>query len=103
MDTRDKAAGMKSAYEIALERLESQGIERPDATHLSAETKGSIAEARSRTEARLAELEILHRDSLSKLDDPLKRDEQEQFYRLEVERINAEGEAAVSRLRDDQS
>ena len=53
----DKAAGMKSAYERALERLEAEGIERPDPDALTDEAKAAIAEARRVTEARLAELE----------------------------------------------
>jgi len=75
---KDKAKGMKSAYE---------------------ETKRAIAEARRVTESKLAELEILHRDKLAKLADPVKRAEQEEFYRLEKERLTADGEAKVAKLR----
>jgi len=100
MAERDKAKGMKSAYELALERLEAQGIERPREQALSDETKQAIAAARRATEAKLAELEILHRDKLGKLSDYDKRREQEEFYRLEKERITRDGERAVANLRD---
>ena len=87
------------AYELALERLESQGIERPHEERLSEAAKQAIAEARRQTVAKLAELEILHRDRLGKLDDPAKLAEQEEYFRLEKERIVAAGDAQVARLR----
>jgi hypothetical protein len=98
-DGKDKAKGMKSAYELALERLEAQGIERPREEAFSEETKRAIAEARRVTESKLAELEILHRDKLKKLDDPTQLAEQDEFYRLEKARIESDGEARVARLR----
>ncbi|HLF57766.1 MAG TPA: hypothetical protein VI942_13065 [Thermoanaerobaculia bacterium] len=95
----DKSSGMKSAYEAALERLEREGIERPREEAFSEATKQAIAEARRVTESKLAELEILHRDKLQKLADYAQRDEQEEYYRRERERITAEGEAKVAQLR----
>lgn len=53
---------MKSAYELALERLEQQGIERPREEALDDATRERIAEVRAKAKAALAELEILHRD-----------------------------------------
>jgi hypothetical protein len=101
MTADDKSKGLKSAYERALERLEADGIEPPREGALSAATKESIAEARRVTEAKLAELEILHRDRTAKLDDPAQRAEQEEYFRLERARILAEGDARVARLRAD--
>jgi hypothetical protein len=100
-DNPKGAKGMKSAYELALERLESQGIDRPSATTLSEEQKRKIADARSLTESKLAELEILHRDKMAKLADPVKAGEQEEFYRLEKERLDRELEAKLVRIRGD--
>src|ERR1044071_4311027 len=77
----DKSSGMKSAYELALERLERQGIERPREEALSEEVRQQVAEARRQAEAKLAELEILHRDRLKGVYDPAKRDEEEENYR----------------------
>ena len=99
MATGDKAKGMKSAYELALERLESQGIERPSGTALTDEQKRAIAESRNLTESKLAELEILHRDQMTKLTDPVKRMEQEEFYERERESLTTDGEAKVDRIR----
>jgi hypothetical protein len=99
MAAHDKSRGIKSAYELALERLDAQGIERPREARLSDDTKRAIAEARKLIEAKLAELDILHRDKMQRLEDPAKREEQEEYYRLERERIRAEGEARVGDLR----
>ncbi len=96
---KDKASGMKSAYELALERLESQGIERPREEALSEETRAQVAEARRQAEAKLAELEILHRDRLKGSYDPAKRQEEEQNYLLERRRIESDRDRKIERLR----
>src|SRR5436305_13070566 len=57
-DKGGKNTGMKSAYELALERLERQGIERPREESFSDELRAGIAEARRQAEAKLAEIEI---------------------------------------------
>ena len=61
---------MKSAYELALERIEKQGIERPREEGFGDEIREKIAEARRQAEARLAELEILHKNRLKTMMDP---------------------------------
>jgi len=91
---------VKSAYELALERLEAQGIERPSAEALDDATKRAIAEVRREVEAKLAELGILHRDRLRKLVDPAAREAEEDDFRRERERIESRGEREVARLRD---
>ena len=99
MADKDKASGMKSAYELALERLEKQGIERPREEGLSADTQEKIAEVRRQAEARLAELEILHRDWLGK-SDPLKRQEDEDNYVRERRRIEDDRDRKIEKLRE---
>jgi hypothetical protein len=93
-----KAPGMKSAYELALERIEKQGIERPREEFDEA-VREKIAEARRQAEAKLAELEILHKDSLRGERDHLKRQESEDDYRRERKRIEADLERKVEKLR----
>jgi hypothetical protein len=101
MADKDKASGMKSAYELALERLEKQGIERPreGEAGLTAETKEKVAELRRQAEARLAELEILHRDRLNKGLDPVKRQEEDEEYVRERRRIEDDRDRKIERLR----
>jgi len=99
MADKDKASGMKSAYELALERLEKQGIERPREEGLSGEVQGQIAEIRRQAEAKLAELEILHRDHLRKVADPAKRQEEEDDYVRERRRIEGDRDRKIEKLR----
>jgi len=99
MADKDKSSGMKSAYELALERMEKQGIERPREEGLGEELQGKIAAARQQAEAKLAELEILHRDRLRKIADPAKRQEEEEDYRRERRRIDDDRERKIAKLR----
>jgi hypothetical protein len=99
MADKDKASGMKSAYELALERLEKQGIERPREETFSEDLREKIAEARRKAEARLAELEILHKNRLKTIYEPAKRQEEEEEYVRERRRIEDERERKIEELR----
>lgn len=99
MASDQKPPRMKTAYELALERLESQGIERPSDTALTDAQRAEVAEIRSQAQARLAELEILHRDRLQKLAEPEAIQKEEDEYLLERGRIEEQRERKVARLR----
>jgi hypothetical protein len=99
MAANDKTARMKSAYELALERMESQGIDRPKEDSLTDAQRAEMAEVRRRVEAKLAELDILHRDKLAKTADPAARAEQEEHYRQERGRLEDERERKVAAIR----
>lgn len=88
---------MKSAYELALERLERQGVERPE--DLSPELRAKIADIRSQAESKSAELEILHRDRLKGIYDPGKRQEEEEEYVRERRRIEEDRDRKIAKLR----
>lgn len=90
---------MKSSYELALERLEKQGIERPRETALTDEQRAEVAEIRSQAQARIAELEILHRDRLQKLADPEAIQKEEDEYLVERGRIEEQRERRIAKLR----
>lgn len=92
---KDKASGMKSAYELALERLEQQGIERPREDSLSDETRNEIAEVRRRASAKLAELEILYKDKRKRGFDP----EADEEYVRERRRIEDDRDRKIEKLR----
>jgi hypothetical protein len=94
-----KGSSMKSAYELALERLERQGIERPREGALPEATLERMAEVRRQAEAKLAELEILHRDRLKGIYDPAARDKEGEDYVLERRRVEAERDRKLDRLR----
>ena len=91
---------MKSAYELALERMEKQGIERPREDALSDGTREEMAEVRRRAEAKVAELEILHKGRLAKIQDPAQRTQEEEDFRREKSRIEEDRDRKVARLRD---
>lgn len=93
----DKAP--KTAYELALERLERDGIDRPREDSFSDELKARIKDARSKAEARIAELEILHQDRLNETQDPAEREKAEQNFRAERERIEGQRDRELERLR----
>jgi len=90
---------MKSAYELALERLESQGIERPRQDSMSDETRQRLNDVRQQAAAKLAELEILHLDRLKTVYDPAKRREEEEEYARERRRIESDRDRKVEKLR----
>jgi hypothetical protein len=96
MPERDKTSGMKSAYELALERLE-----RPREESMSEETRQRVSEVRQQAEAKLAELEILHRDRLKALQDPAQRRETEEEYVRERRRIESGRDRKIEKLRGD--
>ena len=99
MASRGSSEGLKSAYEAALEKLDSHGISRPDASALSEERRAAMAEARSKAEAELAQLQILHRDALRSTVDPAERAEAERRYGGEGRRIEERRERELERLR----
>ena len=88
---------MKSAYERALERLESRGIAAPRKDALDEDQRRRIEDARSRHQAKAAELKILRRKNLAA--DPAKRVEEEENYRLELRRLAERLESDIERIR----
>ncbi len=93
------SAVMKSAYELALERLEQQGIDRPREAALDDATRERMAEVRSKAQADLAELEILHRDQMKRLADPTAAARSEQEYLVERRRIEERRDQRLDKLR----
>jgi predicted flap endonuclease-1-like 5' DNA nuclease len=98
-DKKDMASKMKSAYDLALERLEAEGIDRPREDDLDPPTLERIAEVRNKTEAKLAELEILHRDQLASSADSAEREKIEEQYANERQRLEDKKDTEIARLR----
>jgi hypothetical protein len=93
---------LKSAYELAMERLQKadrdRGVE--SSGPLSDAQKREIADLRERAQARVAELEILHRKALDEAGgDPKHAGELDRRYRADRERIDANLESAIARVR----
>jgi len=92
----------KSAYELAMERLREQdrkaGVAKRQA--LTAAQKRKIAELRQKAKAKLAELEILHRDHLAAAaHDPDKTREVEEHYAIDCRRVDAELESGIDQVK----
>jgi hypothetical protein len=93
---------LKSAFELAMERLREQDREQgvEGARPLSRRQKEEIARLRQEAEAKLAELEILHRKDLATApDDPAKLQEIEEHYRIDRRRVESGLESAIDRVR----
>ena len=90
----------KSSYELAMERLRKkdaeEGIERRPLTDTQ---KAAIAEVRNFYEAKLAELEVLHQDKQLTVFDPAERATRDEAYRRDRERLAAERESKIEKLR----
>ena len=91
---------LKSAYELALERLkksdEAAGVSLRPMTDAQ---KAAIGEIRNFYEAKLAEQKVLHDSGLRKTIDPAEREALEARYRRERERLSSEREKKIERAR----
>ena len=96
---------LKSSYELAMERLRAKdreaGVE--EERPLTDAQKQEIARLRQEAQAKLAELEILHRKALAGLAyDPTKPDAAgtlEERYRTDRARVESRLESAIARVK----
>lgn len=96
----------KSAYELAMERLRRKDREEgvDEVRPLTAAQKERIAELRREAQAKLAELEILHRKDLAEPGaDPEAITKLENNYRTDRARIASRLDSAIARVRDNRS
>ena len=93
--------GVKSAYELAMERFKKQdkeaGVER---TPLTDQQKAAIAEIRNFYEAKLAEADLLHQDKMLTTLDPAERAARDEEYRRDRERLSRERDAKIAKARE---
>lgn len=83
-----------------MERLDRDGIGRPNLETLTEEVRASMAEARQKAEAKLAELEILHQKKLQSIADAAERQRAEEEYHTERRRIEDRRDRDIERLRE---
>ena len=101
MSKSEKSGGVKSAYELALERMESQGIERPRENALSDADREEVADIRNRAEAKIAELEILFRKTSQDPEAPPEtRMLAEREFQADRKRIEEGRDAKIRKLRE---
>ncbi len=94
----------KTAYELAMERLrkkdEDAGVSRREVTEAD---KAAIAEIRSLYQAKIAEIELRHREAaVSLLMDPAAREAEAAEYRRDRERLSDERDRKIDRVRNGQ-
>lgn len=91
---------MKSAYELAMERLREKdreaGLEERPVTE---EQKAAVAELRSFYEAKLAEREILYQSALARTFEPEAREALTEEYRRDRERLVTERDRKIEEVR----
>jgi hypothetical protein len=94
---------MKTAYELAMEKLRQKDAERGEsATRLTESQKQEIAEIRKVCGARRAEREILHKSELRKArarGDAEALARMEEDYRRELQKMDEDLEAKVAAVR----
>ena len=92
--------GLKSSYELAMERLRKKDAEAGvEAKPLTDAQKAVITEIRNFYTAKLAEADVLHQGRLRSTVDPAERAEREQEYRRDRERLSSERDAKIERAR----
>ena len=90
----------KSAYELAMERLRKQDAEQGRLDQpLTDQQKKAIEEARRACQAKIAQLEIMHRSRLAGVDDAEARATLERAYRRDVERATDDRDRAIAKIR----
>jgi hypothetical protein len=92
----------KSALELAMERLKKKDADSGFVEQkLTDAQKAAIAEARSVHEARVAELQILHRGKQLTAVDPAEIEKIEQEYRRDLERLASDRDSKIKKIRQE--
>lgn len=91
-----KEAGLKSAFDLAMERLEKKDGK---AAVLSDEQKKALHEVDRRTSAKVAEIEILMQKKLSAPEDAEEAAKIEEQMRAQIVRARADGEREKDGIR----
>lgn len=97
-------SGLKSSFELAMERLRQKDAEAGvSARVITDDEKSAIAEVRNIYEAKLAEIDVLHQSRMQRVADPSAVDALSAEWRAERERLSAERDRKVERIRSGQS
>ncbi|MGB2714066.1 MAG: hypothetical protein WBC51_07800 [Vicinamibacterales bacterium] len=90
----------RSSLEIVMERLRKKdadaGVEE---TALTDEQRAEITEARSIHEAKVAERRIMHQSATLTVFDPAEREQLDELFRRDLERLEADRDARIRRIR----
>jgi hypothetical protein len=90
----------KSAIELAMERLRKKDVADGVVEQLvTDDQKKAIAEARSICEARLAEVQIMHRSKTMGVFDPELLEKLNEEHRRDIRQITGDRDRAIERIR----
>lgn len=90
----------KSSLDIVMERLRRQDAEAGiTETPLTDEQRAAIAEARSIHDAKVAERRILHQSAMMRTVDPAERQELEESFRRDLERLASDRDGRIRAIR----
>jgi hypothetical protein len=96
---------LKSAFDLAMDRLKArdkaEGVE--EAKPLTKAQKDRIAELRTAAQAKLAELEILHRKNVAGVGDPAVLAKIEENYAIDRGRAESKRDAEIEKVRKGKS
>jgi hypothetical protein len=91
---------LKSAYELAMERFQKKDAEAGIVSQpLTDEQKAAVAEVRTQYQAKIAQIEILHRGEMAGMMDPAARELAEGQYRQERGRLERERDSKIEQAR----
>jgi hypothetical protein len=91
---------LKSAFELAMDRLKAKDVVDGvrEATPLTKKQKDRIAELRSEAQAKLAELEILHRKNVAGTSDPAAIAKLEENYAIDRSRAESRRDSEIAKV-----
>ncbi len=91
---------LKSSFELAMERLKKKDAEEGVSSRpLTDADKAAIAEVRNFYEAKLAQEDVLHQSAMRRSTDVAERDVLDAQFRRERERLTAERDAKIEKIR----
>ena len=93
---------LKSAYELAMERLKAEDRDggKQERKSLTPKQKQEISRLRQEATAKLAELEILRSERMAACaDDPAKREQEEAHYQTDRRRVDSSLESAIAKIK----
>jgi len=93
---------LKSAFDLAMDRLKARDKEEgvKEAAPLSKAQKERIAELRTAAQAKLAELEILHRKNIAGVGDPAALAKIEENYAIDRGRAESKRDSEIEKVRE---
>ncbi len=91
---------LKSAFELAMDRLKAKDVAEgvAEATPLTQAQKTRITELRSEAQAKLAELEILHRKNVAGTSDPAAIVKLEENYAIDRGRAESRRDSEIAKV-----